>query len=54
MRSRTDLIAYEKLSTCADYFGYIPTMDYHNSLGDVMATLYCYEKIMERGEENAE
>lgn len=52
--SKNETYKFQKLSTCADYFGYIPTVEYHNSLGDVMATLYCYEKIMERGEENAE
>lgn len=48
MKSKQEKQMEKGWESVADYFGYIPTMDYHNSLGDVMATLYCYQKIMER------
>ena len=38
----------QKLSTCAQYFGYenTPGGRYHDSLEDVKATLYCMDKLM--------
>jgi len=36
---------WQKLSKCAEYFGY--SFNPHNSLEDVKATLYCYEKMEE-------
>lgn len=36
---------WQKLSVCADYYGY--KFKAHNSLEDVKATLYCYKKMME-------
>ena len=44
---------YQKLITCAAYFDYPwEQVRAHDSLGDCMATLYCYNKIMERRENN--
>ena len=36
---------WQKLTRCADYYGYEWEEDAHNALGDVKATLYCYKKI---------
>lgn len=41
---------WKKLRSCAEYFGYMPDGDYHNSLEDVKATLYCYDQIQELDE----
>lgn len=38
---------WQKLTKCADYYGYQWEEDAHNSLGDVKATLYCYKKMQE-------
>lgn len=35
---------WQKLSICADYYGY--KFKAHNSLEDVKATLYCYKKMI--------
>lgn len=46
---------YQKLSTCAAYFGYDwKMMKAHDSLSDCFATLYCYEKIKEMEEKTNE
>lgn len=40
---------WQKLITCAHYYGY--TGDgWHDSLADVRATLYCYRKMLDRGD----
>lgn len=39
---------WQSLSTCANYYNY--EFSAHNSLEDVKATLYCYEKIKEHNE----
>ena len=39
---------WQKLSTCAEYYGYEWEGKAHDSLADCLATLYCYEK-MEKG-----
>lgn len=40
---------WQKLITCAHYYGY--TGDgWHDSLADVRATLYCYQKMLECGD----
>lgn len=39
---------WQKLTKCADYYGYEWEEDAHNALGDVKATLYCYKKILEK------
>lgn len=36
---------WQKLSVCADYYGY--EFQAHNSLEDIKATLYCYKKMMQ-------
>lgn len=41
---------WQKLSKCADYYGYEWEVDAHNSLGDVYATLYCYKEMEKRGD----
>ena len=41
---------WKKLRSCAEYFGYMPDGEYHNSLEDVKATLYCYDQIQELDE----
>ena len=38
---------WQKLTKCADYYGYTWEEDAHNSLGDVKATLFCYKKMLE-------
>lgn len=37
---------WQKLTTCAEYYGY--EFKAHDSLEDVNATLYCYNKILEQ------
>lgn len=32
----------QKLATCADYYGYEAKGNFHDSLEDVRATLYCF------------
>ena len=39
---------WQKLSTCADYYGYKWDGDAHSSLADTKATLYCFKKIHEK------
>lgn len=36
---------WQKLTTCASYYGYKWQGNAHNSLADCLATLYCYEQI---------
>lgn len=38
-----DYYKWQKLTTCADYYGY--KFNAHDSLEDVKATLYCYNKM---------
>lgn len=38
---------WQKLSTCAAFFGYTGDGAFHDSLEDVRATLYCYKKMGE-------
>lgn len=45
---------WQKLTTCAAYYGYEWQGNAHDSLADCMATLYCYEKIQEHSEVNNE
>ena len=41
---------WQKLTTCAGYYGY--TFKAHDSLEDVRATLYCYNRMKEEEEAN--
>ena len=41
---------WQKLITCANYYGYEPEGNFHDSLEDVKATLYCYNKMKERSQ----
>lgn len=42
---------WQKLIKCADYYGFDwGKMAAHNSLADCFATLYCYEKMIEKGD----
>lgn len=36
---------WQKLNVCADYYGYSGEGDFHDSLEDVRATLYCYKQM---------
>ena len=36
---------WQKLATCAEYYNYSGDDDFHDSLEDVRATLYCYKKM---------
>ena len=38
---------WQKLCKCADYYGYEQSGEYHDSLEDVRATMFCFKKIME-------
>ena len=38
---------WQKLVTCADYFGYEPESNWHESLEDTRATLFCYYKVQD-------
>lgn len=38
----------QKLSTCADYYGYVWEDAAHNALADAKATLYCYKCIVDK------
>lgn len=38
---------WQKLETCAKYYGYKKSGSFHNSLEDVRATLYCYFAMLE-------
>lgn len=38
---------WQKLITCANYYGYTSEDNFHNSFEDVKATLYCYYKMRE-------
>ncbi len=40
---------FQKLTTCASYYGYDWQGKPHDSLADCMATLYCYEKMQKEG-----
>ena len=37
---------WQKLQTCAEYYGYTGDGSFHDSLEDVRATLYCFYKIL--------
>ena len=39
----------QKLITCARYYGYTEE-GWHDSLADTKATLYCFRKMLERGD----
>lgn len=39
---------WQKLATCAKYYGY-PETNWHDSLADTKATLYCFRKMLEKG-----
>lgn len=41
---------WQKLTTCAQHYGYTWEEDAHNALGDVKATLYCFKKMRDKGE----
>lgn len=46
---KTETYKWQSLTTCAEYFGYDwGTDSAHDSLSDCRATLYCYQKLMER------
>lgn len=36
---------WQKLATCANYYGYPNNHNFHDSLEDTRATLYCYKKM---------
>lgn len=36
---------WQKLTKCAEYYGYTWEENAHNSLGDTKATLHCYKKM---------
>lgn len=43
-----DSYKWQKLETCADYYGYVPEKEYsmlHDSLSDCFATLYCARNL---------
>lgn len=42
---------WQKLTTCAEYFGYEGSGKYHDALEDVNATLYCYYQMQELDDE---
>lgn len=39
---------WQKLSTCAMYFNYQGSGNFHDSLEDVRATLFCYQQLLEK------
>jgi len=39
---------WQKLTTCAEYYGYEPDGSFHDSLEDVRATLHCYQAMHEK------
>ena len=39
---------WQKLTTCAEYYGY-PETNWHDSLADTKATLYCFWEMVKRG-----
>ena len=41
---------WQKLTTCAAYYGYQQSNRYHDSLEDARATLYCFYKMIEETE----
>lgn len=41
----------QKLTTCAEYFGYEGSGKYHDALEDVSATLYCYYQMQKLNDE---
>jgi DNA polymerase-3 subunit epsilon len=45
---------WQKLSVCADYYGYHGDENFHDSLEDVRATLFCYKKMIgcQKGDES--
>ena len=43
---------WQKLNVCADYYGYNGDDNFHNSLEDVRATLFCYKKMVENDDED--
>ena len=45
--SRFKRYTWQKLTTCASYYGYQWEESAHNSLGDVKATLFCYNKLQQ-------
>ena len=44
--------SHQKLSTCAAYYGYEGSGNFHDSLEDVRATLYCYYAMTEGNDED--
>lgn len=39
---------WQKLNVCADYYGYRGDDNFHDSLEDVRATLFCYKKMKDK------
>ena len=39
----------QKLIACADHYGFKQDNDWHNSMADTEATMFCYHKMMEKG-----
>ena len=37
---------YQKLKTCCAFYGYSKEIDFHNSLEDAKATLFCYLEMI--------
>ena len=42
---------WQKLKVCADYYGYKSNDNFHDSLEDVRATLFCYKKMTNQQED---
>ena len=40
---------WQKLITCAAYYGFSQDGEWHNSQGDTAATMYCYQEMKKRG-----
>lgn len=41
---------FQKLTTCAAFYGYEWELNAHNSLADCLATLHCYKKMVEKNQ----
>ena len=44
---------WQKLKTCADHYGYRSNGEFHDSLEDIRATLFCYKKMTGKDENEA-
>lgn len=50
----TDSYKWQKLSTCAAYYGYQPDGTFHDSLEDTRATLFCHYSMQSQQQEMEE